>query len=316
MTNRRTNLKGSCLRKEKEMTMTHLNHHNETATLARWGVAAVGLAIAALLVVSAGPLGAQEADSDAGGGQDDETKALDSTATQWSFQFAYQWMTWKDDTLDNGQTRAPGLDNYAQLRIVAPIPLKGFTLLPRLTLRHYENVRNGESGFGNTELFALVIPSSWDWGSGRFGIGPLVTLPGDEQVARDEWGYGFATAAVNSSGKWFYGVLLTQSWRAIDPSTLPPGSSDTNPLGIVPIINYRIANGWYIGNGDMVAQYDWDSSKFYLPIGVRLGKVFVLDKGTWNFYAEYQTSLIYNDWPGSAVDTSIRINATFTIPVG
>ena len=104
------------------------------------------------------------------GGQDAETKALDSTATQWSFQFAYQWMTWKDDILDNGETRRAGLDNYVQLRIVAPVPLKGFTILPRLTLRHYENVNSGESGFGNTEIFALMIPSSWDWGSGRFGI--------------------------------------------------------------------------------------------------------------------------------------------------
>jgi hypothetical protein len=250
------------------------------------------------------------------GGQDAETKALDSTATQWSFQFAYQWMTWKDDILDNGETRRAGLDNYVQLRIVAPVPLKGFTILPRLTLRHYENVNSGESGFGNTEIFALMIPSSWDWGSGRFGIGPLVTLPGDKEVARDEWGYGFATAAVNSKGKWFYGLLLTQSWRAIDPSTLPAGTSDTNPLGIAPIVNFRIANGWYVGNGDMVAQYDWDSNKFFLPIGVRVGKVFVKEKGTWNFYGEYQTSLIYDDWPGSAVDTSIRINATFSIPVG
>ncbi len=263
-----------------------------------------------------GPALAQDEDDGGGGGQDAETKALDSTATQWSFQFAYQWMTWKDDTLDSGETRRAGLDNYVQLRIVAPVPLKGFTILPRLTLRHYENVNNGESGFGNTEIFALMIPSSWDWGSGRFGIGPLVTLPGDKEVARDEWGYGFATAAVNSKGKWFYGLLLTQSWRAVDPSTLPAGASDTNPLGIAPIVNFRIANGWYVGNGDMVAQYDWDSNKFFLPIGVRVGKVFVKEKGTWNFYGEYQTSLIYDDWPGSAVDTSIRINATFSIPVG
>jgi len=275
---------------------------------------AVALVLHVLLL--GGVAVAQDSDDEGDGGQDAETKALDSTATQWSFQFAYQSMTWKDDTLDNGQTRAPGLDNYVQLRIVAPFAFNNFTLLPRVTLRHYENERNGESGFGNTEIFALVIPSSWDWGSGRFGIGPLITLPGDKEVARDEWGYGLATALVNSSGKWFYGALLTQSWQSIDPRTLPAGSSDTNPLGIAPIVNFRIANGWYVGNGDMVAQYDWDSGKFFLPIGVRVGKVFVKDTGTWNFYGEYQTSLIYDSWPGSAVDTSIRVNVTYSIPVG
>ena len=277
-------------------------------------------AVLVVLIATGGtaPVWAQETEDEATSaeGQDAETKALDSTATQWSFQFAYQSMTYKDDTLDNGQTRPAGLDNYVQLRIVAPIPLDNFTILPRLTVRHYENANTGESGIGNTELFALMIPSSWDWGSGRFGIGPLVTLPGDKEVARDEWGYGFATAAVNSKGKWFYGLLLTQSWRAIDPQALPAGSSDTNPLGIAPIINYRIANGWYVGNGDMVGLYDWDSSKFYLPIGVRIGKVLVMDEGTWNFYGEFQTSLIYDSWPGSAVDTSIRVNVTYSIPVG
>jgi hypothetical protein len=185
-----------------------------------------------------------------------------------------------------------------------------------VTIRHYENAQ-GESGFGNTEVFALIIPGAFDWGTGRFGVGPLVTLPGSEKVARDEWGYGFATAFVNSSGQWFYGLLFTQSWRAIDPTGLPPGTSDTNPLGIAPFLNYRFGDsGWYVGNGDMVARYDWDSKKFYLPIGIRVGKVFVREKGSWNIYGEYQTSLIYKDYLGSAVKNSFRFNVTYTLPVG
>jgi hypothetical protein len=253
--------------------------------------------------------------SGAGEGQDRETKALDSTATQWSFQFAYQGMPdYHDDTLDNGRIRPEGNTDYLQLRIIAPIPLKRFTILPRLTIRHYENAR-GQSGLGNTELFGLIIPRSWDWGSGRVGIGPLVTLPGDKDVARDEWGYGFAAAVVNATGKWFYGLLFTQSWRAVDPVMVQPGTSNTNPLGIAPFLNYRLGNGWYIGNGDMVARWDWDKSEFYLPIGVRVGKVLVGKKSSWNIYGEYQTSLIYKDWSGSAVENSFRINVTYTIPV-
>ena len=283
----------------------------------RWWQATAAITVALLLVVGAGPALAQENDDSVEDGeQDAETKALDSTATQWSFQFAYQWMPdYHDDVLDNGETRPAGLDNYVQLRIVAPVPLKQLTILPRLTIRHYENPQ-GQSGFGNTELFALIVPKSWDWGSGRFGIGPLITMPGNEEVAKDEWGYGLAAALVNGSGKWFYGLLLTQSWRGIDPATLPTGQTDTNPLGIAPFLNYRLGNGWYVGNGDMVALYDWDSEKFYLPIGVRVGKVLVMDKGSWNFYAEYQTSLFYEDWLGSAVKNSYRLNVTYTMPVG
>ena len=250
------------------------------------------------------------------GEQDAESKALDATATQWSFQFAYQAMpSYHSDMLDNGQTRPPGTDNYVQLRIVAPIPLKSLTILPRLTIRHYENSQ-GDAGFGNTELFGLIVPKAFDWGTGRTGLGPLVTLPGNEKVARDEWGYGLAGAIVNTSGPWFYGLLLTQSWRAVDPTSLPTGTSDTNALGIAPFLSYRLGGGWYVHNGDMVARYDWDSKKFYMPIGVRFGNVIINKNGsTWNIYAEYQTSLIYKSWPGAAVKQSIRLNVSYAIPV-
>jgi hypothetical protein len=206
------------------------------------------------------------------------------------------------------------MSDFLQLRIVAPLPLKNFTILPRLTLRHYENPQ-GESGIGNTEIFGLIVPNKWDWGSGRAGIGPLVTLPGDEEVAKDEWGYGLAAVLVNGKGNWFYGVLLTQSWRSIDPAALPAGSSDTNPLGLAPFVNYRLGNGWYVGNGDMVIQYDWDSNNWYVPLGVRVGKVSVKEKGSWNYYFEYQTSVVYDSWPGAAVENSYRFNVTYTMPV-
>ena len=248
---------------------------------------------------------------------DDAAKALDATATQWSFQFAYQSMPDYYNDMVNGSPRRPGLDNYVQLRVVAPIPLKKLTILPRVTLRHYENVATGESGMGNTEIFALIIPKAWDWGTGRAGIGPMITTPGNASVAKDEWGYGFSSAYVNNSGFWFYGVLLTQSWRAVDPSALQPGFSDANPLGIAPFLNYRFADsGYYMGNGDMVALYDWNTKGFFLPIGARFGKVWVLDKGSINAYAEYQTSAVYKNWQGPAVKNSFRLNITYTMPVG
>ncbi len=261
-------------------------------------------AIVGLLPLS--PASAQESDA--------ETKALDSTATQWSFQLAYQTMPdYHDDILDSGEQRPAGATDYLQLRIVAPLSYEKFTILPRVTLRHYENAQ-GQSGIGNTEIFGLIIPKKWDWGTGRMGIGPLVTLPGNKDVAKDEWGYGVAAAYVNGKGNWFYGVLMTQSWRSIDPQALPAGTSDTNPLGIAPIVNYRLGNGWYIGNGDMVIQYDWDSSKWKVPLGVRFGRVFIKEKGSWNYYFEYQTSIVYKDWLGSAVENSYRFNVTYTIP--
>jgi heme/copper-type cytochrome/quinol oxidase subunit 2 len=257
---------------------------------------------------------AQEEESKAE--QDRASMAVDATATQWSFQFAYQSMPDYHDDIVNGEPRPAGMDDYLQLRVVAPIPMKNITLLPRLTLRHYENPK-GQSGMGNTELFALIIPKATDWGNGRAGIGPLVTAPGNPDVAKDEWGYGFAAAIVNNTGKFFYGLLFTQSWRAIDPNALPVGTTDTNPLGIAPFVNYRFgSNGWYIQTADIVELYDWNTSKFYLPIGARIGKVWVLETASWNLYGEYKTSAIYKDWEGAAVKNSYRVNISYTIPVG
>jgi len=258
----------------------------------------------------------QEEDSQAA--QDRETAAMDATATQWSFQVAYQMMPqYHNDILSNGEPRKPGLDNYAQLRVVAPIPLKKFTILPRLTIRHYEDVAKQKSGLGNTELFALIIPGFSDWGTGRAGIGPLVTMPGNPDVAKDEWGYGFAAAIVNSSGQWFYGVLLSQSWRAVDPNSLSPEESDVNPLGIAPFLAYRFgSSGFYLQNADIVANYDWVTKKFYMPIGLRFGKVWVFEKSSLNVYAEYKTSAVYKNWEGSAVKNAYRFNVTYTIPLG
>lgn len=270
-----------------------------------------------LLLICLIPIAAFAQDEEESSAQSRESAAMDATATQWSFQFAYQMMPQYHNDMLNGEPRKPGLDNYLQLRVVAPIPLKKLTILPRLTFRHYEDVAKQKSGLGNTELFALIIPKATDWGTGRAGIGPLVTMPGNPDVAKDEWGYGIAAAIVNNSGQWFYGLLFTQSWRAVDPNALSPEESDTNPLGIAPFLNYRFgSSGFYLGTADMVALYDWKGGGFYLPVGLRFGKVWVFKTSSLNVYAEYRTSAVYKNWAGSAVKNSYRINVSYTIPVG
>jgi len=272
--------------------------------------------ICILIIMTSIAVFAQE-DTTAVDSQSRESMAMDATATQWSYQVAYQLMPDYHSDLVNGTPRRAGLDNYLQIRVVAPIPLKKLTILPRLTIRHYENVEAGKSGFGNTELFALIIPKATDWGTGRAGIGPLVTAPGNPDVSKDEWGYGFAAAIVNNSGQWFYGLLFTQTWRGVDPNTLPAGTSDINPLGIAPFLAYRFGStGIYLQTADMVALYDWNTKGFYLPVGARFGKVWVLEKSSWNVYAEYKTSAVYKSWEGSAVKNSYRFNVSYTMPIG
>ena len=65
----------------------------------------------------------------------------------------------------------------------------------------------------------------------------------------------------------------------------------------------------------MVALYDWNSGGFYLPAGLRFGKVWVFNKGSLNIYGEYRTSAIYKNWEGPAVKNSYRLNVSYTIPL-
>ena len=96
------------------------------------------IATAAMCVLAFSSLTGQE--------QARESMALDNTAAQWSFQFAYQANTdyWQD-TLANGFVRPEGNKGFGQFRFVAPVPIGGgaagggVTILPRLTVRYSQN---------------------------------------------------------------------------------------------------------------------------------------------------------------------------------
>ena len=86
------------------------------------------------------------------GEQDDVSKALDSTATQWSLQTAYQVMPdYHDDEISPGVTRPAGSTDYIQVRLVAPLVYEKFTMLPRVTLRHYENAQ------GQSDSYEVIL---------------------------------------------------------------------------------------------------------------------------------------------------------------
>ncbi len=254
--------------------------------------------------------------------------ALDNTASQWSFQFAYQANTdYKRDTLANGFIRPEGNSGFVQFRMVAPIPVKGgaaaggVTILPRLTVRYTENAA-GEWAFSPTDLFALIVP--WEWATGRAGIGPDVVIPGSATVGSSEWAYGLAGAVIQRffDEKLMVGLLLQQTWGkrdVVDPNQpVPTGLTETgaNPLVINPFVNLQLGKGWYLGTNDLQAQHSWEFGGWKVPVGLRLGYVLVKPKNSWNFYVEYATEFATDDWPGAVAQNKVRLNVSYTIPVG
>ncbi|KPK15725.1 MAG: hypothetical protein AMK69_26855 [Nitrospira bacterium SG8_3] len=184
------------------------------------------------------------------------------------------------------------------------------TLLPRLTLRYVQNSA-GDYGFGSSDIFALAILQQWS--TGRWGVGPQINFPATGGFGNTNWGYGLAGAVTQRAlnDDLYLALLVQQTW-----SKTGTGATLASPLGINAIIVYQLGDGFYIGNGDYVINYDWYAQKFFIPFGIRLGKAFIDPGTTWNFYAEYSTSVYYDGWPGPVATHAFRLNGQFQIPVG
>ena len=252
--------------------------------------------------------------SDSLGGQSLESAANDATASMWTFQLSLEGRTWKDEEGPNGQPRPEGNRDQLMLRFVAPVPLgKNLKVINRFTMRNNEAV-DKSSGAGDAEYFALFVP--FEWSTGRWGIGPQVNFPAESsKFGSEKWRYGFATAWLERVGdKVLTGVLVQQIWGKTDPSD--PDRQVAQPITIQPVFNYSLKNGYYVNIGETAFSYNWDANAWMIPLGFRFGKVFINQDGsTWNLYGEIRKSVIYEDWPGSVMDTAFRVNLSYAFPM-
>jgi hypothetical protein len=257
---------------------------------------------------------AEEESTDSLGGQSLESAANDATASMWTFQLSLEGRTWKDEEGPNGQPRPEGNRDQLMLRFVAPIPLgKNLKVINRFTMRNNE-AADKSSGAGDAEYFALFVP--FEWSTGRWGIGPQVNFPAESsKFGSEKWRYGFATAWLERVGdKVLTGVLVQQIWGKTDPSD--PDRQVAQPITIQPVFNYSLKNGYYVNIGETAFSYNWDANAWMIPLGFRFGKVFINQDGsTWNLYGEIRKSVIYEDWPGSVMDTAVRVNLSYAFPM-
>ena len=240
--------------------------------------------------------------------QSRESAAVDPTASQWSFQLAGEKFFDYKDT----EVRGEGQKGFGQFRLVAPITKSEsmpLTLLPRLTLRYVNNAQD-DWGFGQSDIFVLGILNQW--ASGRWGIGPQLNFPSQEGFGNSNWGLGLAAAVTQRAlnDDLFLALLLQQTWSTGDDNI-----NRASSLAINAIVVYQLGKGWYVGNGDYLIRYNWQSKSFFVPFGVRLGKAFINPDATWNAYLEYASSVYYEDFPGPIAGHSVRVNVQYQIPV-
>jgi hypothetical protein len=247
-----------------------------------------------------------------------ESMANDQTATQWTFLLGFQAMNYRTDEIAPGVQRPKGVDRFWMGRVVLPIAKKGwfpFSLLPRFTTR-IATSQDGHTGLGASDLFVLVIPA--EWGSGRFGIGPLITFPAsDERLGLTDWTYGFSAGISQRflDDRLSLFAVAGQTWGRLDPFS-PEDQNVEAPLVINPVLFYQLNKNWYVGTGDLVLRYEWDTEAWLVPLGFRIGRLWVRAKGTWNVYFDYSRSIVYKNWPGSVPSHQFRITLGFSLPVG
>ena len=269
--------------------------------MTKWAGAILALAA----VMFAAPLGAQE--------QSRESMAVDATASQWSYQFAYEGFFDYRTDLVNGVPRPEGDKGFLQFRLVAPIAKSEkmpITLLPRLTARVIHN-KDDDFGFGSSDLFILGILQ--EWATGRWGLGPQINFPAQENFGSKKWALGLAGAVTERKldDRIFLAFLVQQTWRKNAND-----ETKAQPLTMTPVFVYQLGGGAYIGNGDMNISYNYQNGSWLVPVNVRLGKAFVGPTTTWNAYVEYGTSVVYEDWQAPVPTHLVRVNVQFQIPVG
>ena len=109
----------------------------------------------------------------------------------------------------------------------------------------------------------------------KWGIGPQVSLKTrtSDRQAGPGWGAGVAAVVFGGVGNWALGAVAFQHWGEED---------NFNVASVQPIINFNLESipAAYIGYNNSIT-YNWeaDSKKLTLPLGLTVGRTFLLSNG-------------------------------------
>ncbi|MEP2703401.1 MAG: hypothetical protein ABJQ71_18560 [Roseibium sp.] len=110
----------------------------------------------------------------------------------------------------------------------------------------------------------------------KFGVGPQVSVRSrtDTVVGGPGWGAGAAAVAFGFAGNLSYGAIASHHW----------GQDNFNLSTLQPIVLYNteFLGGSYFGYNNSIT-YNWtakSSDKWQVPVGLTVGKTFVLENGT------------------------------------
>ncbi len=169
------------------------------------------------------------------------------------------------------------ISNVLNIQPVYPTSLsENWNLINRgiVPLIYREEVFPGSgdvSGLGDINYTAFISPSQP--GKVIWGIGPAFMFPTatDDQFASNKWSAGVGVVALSMPGSWVLGVLVQNVWSFAGDED----AADVNQMLLQPIINYNLANGWYLTSVPVITA-NWEASsdnRWTVPVGGGFGKI-------------------------------------------
>ncbi len=187
---------------------------------------------------------------------------------------------------DAPDNRANTLNLYG----IFPITLGEANFINRITVPVVsapDPTGGSELGLGDTTLLTAYL---FDTPSGvSAGIGPAITAPtaSDELLGTDKWLAGGTAVYFNASNPkvQYGGLLIFQVSFA--------GKDDREDITVgtfQPFLFYQLGQGTYL-RSSAIMEYEFESDRHRIPLGLGVGQVFPAEKGIWNFYVEPQVTL-------------------------
>jgi hypothetical protein len=153
-------------------------------------------------------------------------------------------------------------------------------------------------GLGDIAAVALLTPArsgKFAWG---FGAGVLLPTATDDRLGTEKWGAGPALAGVYISGPWVIGAVVQNLWSFAGSDQ----RRDINVMGLRPLINYNLPNGWYLTSSPSISA-NWQANernRWLVPVGGGIGKILKIGKQrvsvTVESYYHAQSPEIGPDW--------------------
>jgi hypothetical protein len=163
-------------------------------------------------------------------------------------------------------------------------------------------------GLGDTTLFDLII---FRGQGGRWGIGPAVLLPtGGRHRGAEKWAVGPALGYASRQGRFQWAILNQNLFTVAGNSS----RRNVNVTALQPILSYGLGGGWSIGSSEMNFVYNWQAQRWTnLPVGPRLGKVFLFGRLPVQFNIAYE-----HDFANRRRDPEniVRFTTRFLFPKG